>query len=64
MMLVQQRKNLNDEYIQKNSIKSVLILSIKRKNQLRGILYFENNYAKGVFTKDRVTFLKAFTGSK
>ncbi len=56
------KENLNDEYIQKNSIKSVLILSIKRKNQLRGILYFENNYAKGVFTKDRVTFLKALLG--
>jgi len=56
------KENLNDEYIQKNSTKSLLCLCIRRNDELKGILYFENNLSKGVFTKDRINFLKMLLG--
>lgn len=56
------KQNLYDEYIQKNSIKSLLCLCIKRNNEVKGILYFENNLSKGAFTKDRIHFLKMLLG--
>lgn len=40
------------------SSKSVLCLPMLRKGQLVGILYMENTMVQGVFTKERIEFLK------
>lgn len=59
---VSSKDNINDEYIQKNLTKSILCLGIRRNSELKGLLYFENNLSKGVFTKDRINFLKMLLG--
>ena len=56
------KENLYDEYIQKNATKSLLCMCIKRNNEVKGILYFENNLSKGAFTRDRIHFLKMLLG--
>ncbi len=47
-----------DAYIQKHQIRSVLCLPLLKQAKLMGILYLENNLARGVFTPGRVSILK------
>ncbi|WP_009630645.1 diguanylate cyclase domain-containing protein [Synechocystis sp. PCC 7509] len=49
---------IKDPYIIKYQIKSVLCVPIQSQNQLRGILYLENNLINGAFTLERLTVLK------
>ncbi|NPV74496.1 MAG: AAA family ATPase [Pelotomaculum sp.] len=47
-----------DEYIQKNSPKSVICLPVTGKGKPAGILYLENNLSAATFTPDRVEVLR------
>eukprot|EP00026_Physarum_polycephalum_P000093 Phypoly_transcript_00093.p1 GENE.Phypoly_transcript_00093~~Phypoly_transcript_00093.p1 ORF type:complete len:2228 (+),score=422.82 Phypoly_transcript_00093:105-6788(+) len=51
----------NDAYIVKNRVKSVLCMPIMVKNNLKGVLYLENNLFEGLFTKHRMDFLLVLT---
>jgi len=48
----------SDPYVAAQKPKSILCIPIVRHNDLTGILYLENNSAKGAFTADRVEVLK------
>ncbi|MEA5567963.1 GAF domain-containing protein [Anabaena sp. UHCC 0399] len=48
---------IDDPYIRNNRPKSVLCLPIIYQSKLKGILYLENNLAKGVFTQNHVKVL-------
>ncbi|WP_392534032.1 EAL domain-containing protein [Nostoc sp. C117] len=48
---------IDDAYIQNNRPKSVLCLPIIYQSKLKGILYLENNLAKGAFTQSHVKVL-------
>lgn len=47
-----------DEYIRRQSSRSILCLPIVKRGKLIGALYLENNLAPFVFTPDRVTVLQ------
>ncbi|MHC5859093.1 ATP-binding sensor histidine kinase [Nostoc sp.] len=47
----------SDPYIQSHQTKSLLCTPILRQGKFIGILYLENNLAKGTFTSDRVKIL-------
>ncbi|MEG4456172.1 AAA family ATPase [Microcoleus sp. N9_A1] len=47
----------NDHYIMRQQPKSILCSPILHQGKLMGILYLENNLAKGAFTRDRVELL-------
>ncbi|MEG4011343.1 MULTISPECIES: trifunctional serine/threonine-protein kinase/ATP-binding protein/sensor histidine kinase [unclassified Microcoleus] len=47
----------NDPYIMRQQPKSILCSPILYQGKLMGILYLENNLAKGAFTSDRVELL-------
>jgi diguanylate cyclase (GGDEF)-like protein len=47
-----------DPYIKKYQSQSILCVPIQSQNQLRGILYLENNLTKGAFTSERLAVLK------
>ncbi|MGR3179759.1 MAG: ATP-binding response regulator [Candidatus Anammoxibacter sp.] len=47
-----------DCYIKNHKLKSLLSMAIVNRGRLIGILYLENNLAKGVFTDDRLELLK------
>ena len=49
---------INDPYIIKNNVKSILCIPIINKVKLIGILYLENNLMTDSFTIDRVEILK------
>lgn len=46
-----------DEYIIKNSVKSVLCTPIQLKGEIKGIVYLENNLLTGAFTNERLRVL-------
>ncbi|WP_228038848.1 ATP-binding protein [Nostoc sp. LEGE 12450] len=48
---------IDDPYIRNNRPKSVLCLPIIYQSKLKGILYLENNLAKGAFTQNHVKVL-------
>ncbi|MFC1617300.1 ATP-binding protein, partial [Candidatus Margulisiibacteriota bacterium] len=48
----------SDQYIQKNNIKSVFCLPILQKNELKAVIYLENNAATNAFTKERIDAIK------
>ena len=48
----------SDPYIVTQQPQSVMCLPILRQSQVAGMLYLENNLAAGVFTADRVEFLR------
>ncbi len=50
-----------DSYIIREQPKSLLCTSIIHQGKLVGILYLENNFATGVFTRDRIEILKLLT---
>ncbi len=49
---------INDPYIRKHKIRSVLCLPILLRGKLAGMLYLENNLIAGAFTADRLAMLK------
>ncbi len=46
-----------DDYFKRNSCESVMCLPVLNKKKLKGILYLENNVAKGVFRKEQADVL-------
>ncbi|HOV27338.1 MAG TPA: diguanylate cyclase [Pseudobacteroides sp.] len=48
----------SNEYIIKNKVKSVLCMPIIYQNDLKGIIYLENNLLESVFTIERLETLK------
>ncbi|MGK0290411.1 MAG: histidine kinase, partial [bacterium] len=48
---------LKDEYIQENSIKSLLCYPILHQGKVTGVLYLENNLLSGAFTPDQIEIL-------
>jgi two-component system, NarL family, sensor kinase len=49
---------LTDPYIQHQQTRSLLCLPILNQSQLIAILYLENNFSTGVFTRDRLQVMK------
>ena len=47
-----------DEYVRRNSSRSILCLPLIKQNQLIGLLYLENNLASHVFTPARLAVLR------
>ncbi len=43
----------DDEYIRKNKVKSILCLPVMHKSKMTAILYLENNFVCGAFTRER-----------
>lgn len=54
----QDRGSFIDEYIEKNSPKSILSIPVIAQNKIVGVLYFENNLVSGAFTVERIDILK------
>lgn len=52
----------NDPYIHSTEAKSILCMPLMIQNNLKGVLYLENNLLSNVFNKDRVELLKLLTG--
>jgi hypothetical protein len=50
-----------DEYIQKNQTVSILCTPVINKGKTAAIIYMENNFNAGAFTKDRVEILQTLT---
>ncbi len=50
---------LNDPYIVKNMVRSIIVTPVYRTGQRVGMVYLENNMSKGMFTHDRVKTIKA-----
>ncbi|MBF0443606.1 MAG: GAF domain-containing protein, partial [Oligoflexales bacterium] len=50
-----------DEYVKKNQTKSILCLPIIKQNNLKGIIYLENNLVEGAFTRERYEVLNMLT---
>ncbi|TVQ41770.1 MAG: GAF domain-containing protein [Saprospirales bacterium] len=48
---------VNDEYITKNKVRSLLCMAITHKNKLTGLLYLENNLISGAFNQNRIQVL-------
>lgn len=48
----------NDPYFSENPAKSVLLLPIKRQQELIGILYLENDHVAGIFQENRLQILR------
>ncbi|CAK0746597.1 hypothetical protein CCP4SC76_1710009 [Gammaproteobacteria bacterium] len=54
----QDQRFMNDSYVIKNTLKSVLCEPILHQGKLLGVLYLENNLTPGAFTADRLEVLK------
>jgi class 3 adenylate cyclase len=48
---------VNDPYIVKNKVRSLLCMAISHKNKLTGLLYLENNLTSGAFNQNRTQVL-------
>ncbi|HEY0715956.1 MAG TPA: GAF domain-containing protein, partial [Polyangia bacterium] len=46
-----------DEYIKRQQVRSILCLPLRKRDQIVGVLYLENNLTPGAFTKDRISIL-------
>ena len=51
----------NDDYIKREKPESILCMPMMNQGKFIGILYLENNLTTGVFTHDRIEFLKLIT---
>ena len=51
----------NDDYVKREKPESILCMPIMNQGKFIGILYLENNLTTGVFTHDRIEFLKLIT---
>ena len=49
---------VNDSYITKNKVKSLLCMNVVHKNNLIGLVYLENNLVSAAFTQQRIEILK------
>ncbi|MDY6904320.1 MAG: diguanylate cyclase [Thermodesulfobacteriota bacterium] len=49
---------MSDPYVSRNRPKSILCAAIKRKEEVSGIIYLENNLATDAFTPERLEVLK------
>ncbi|GJH28980.1 AAA family ATPase [Caballeronia novacaledonica] len=47
-----------NEYVRRTGARSLLFLPLQKQNELRGVLYLENNLVPGVFTSARVALLQ------
>lgn len=54
----QEYKHMNDPYLKKNMIKSVLIIPLIYQGELSNIVYLENNAISGAFTEDHLHTLQ------
>lgn len=52
----------DDDYIKRRSTRSLLCLPVKRHNQLKAILYLENDLATGAFTHQHLDLLRVLVG--
>jgi diguanylate cyclase (GGDEF)-like protein len=52
----------DDEYIKRRSTRSLLCLPVKRHNELKAILYLENDLATGAFTNQHLDLLRVLVG--
>lgn len=48
---------VNDPYIVKNKVRSLLCMAISHKNKFTGLLYLENNLTSGAFNQNRTKVL-------
>jgi predicted ATPase/class 3 adenylate cyclase len=48
---------VNDEYISKNKVRSLLCMAITHKNKHTGLIYLENNLISGAFNQNRMQVL-------
>lgn len=48
----------SDPYIKRQQAKSILCIPLLNLNEIKGILYLENNLVKGVFTPDRLDLIQ------
>lgn len=53
---------INDPYVIRNSIKSVLSTPLLNRGKMSGILYLENNLSSSTFTPDRIAMLDLLAG--
>ncbi|MDX8339870.1 AAA family ATPase [Draconibacterium sp. IB214405] len=53
---------VTDKYIVNKQLKSILCTPLMHKNQLKGILYLENNLVTNAFRKEHVQFLSLLAG--
>ncbi len=51
-----------DPYILKNNIKSVLCMPVLHQNEVKAVLYVENNLTTDCFTSEQVKVLNILTG--
>ncbi|MCB0529824.1 MAG: GAF domain-containing protein, partial [Saprospiraceae bacterium] len=58
----QDNRFMNDPIVRKKQLRSILCLPIMHQGRLIGILYADNNLNSGVFTEQRVQFLKLLSG--
>ncbi len=49
---------VSDPYVLRTKPRSILCLPVVRQNRLSGLLYLENNQARGAFTPGRISVLK------
>ncbi|MBN1347182.1 MAG: AAA family ATPase [Phycisphaerae bacterium] len=49
---------IEDEYVLTNQPKSILCTSLRRKDEILGVLYLENDLAAHAFTQDRLTIIR------
>jgi diguanylate cyclase (GGDEF)-like protein len=52
----------DDDYIKRRATRSLLCLPVKRHNQLKAILYLENDLATGAFTHQHLDLLRVLVG--
>ena len=57
--LAQEKQFQKDSYVKSKQSKSVLVVPVKRKEEIIALLYLENNLNTGVFHKKRVELVKA-----
>jgi PAS domain S-box-containing protein len=53
---------VNDPYVKRDQIKSVLCTPLLNRGRLSGILYLENNLAANAFTPERINVLELLAG--
>ncbi|MDF5728958.1 MAG: AAA family ATPase [Rhizonema sp. PD38] len=52
---------VNDVYIQQHQSKSILCMPLMSKEQLKGVVYLENNLTTNAFTRDRLEIVKVLS---
>ncbi|EKR52845.1 trifunctional serine/threonine-protein kinase/ATP-binding protein/SpoIIE family protein phosphatase [Leptospira interrogans] len=55
-------KNFNDQYIKEKNPQSMVCIPLIHIGKLKGILYLENEFAKGMFTEKNIQILELIAG--